>query len=459
MTAQSIAMRRAVRILASGAALVLWGCGSSVAGWKHQELDARYRAEDARLRKARATSADGLSAPGSLDRTVFVTAVLDRNPSLESAREGWRAAMAAIRIEGALEDPSLAYAFAPLSIGKEMMRYGQEVEVRQRFPFPGKRSLARESAAAEAEMALADYETMRRELASLASKLYDDYYVVHRSIVLNEEHIRLIGEFQAVAAARYASGSAMQEEPLKAEVEAAHLHHRRIELQRALRVAEARMNALLHRPPKAPLTPPPSTLPLPGDALQGTFSDTASVLAARPEVAAAEARVRSLEAQVRLAGRKTYPDFGFMTSYSTMWADPEHRWMFGVMIDVPLNLDRRSGERERARARLAQARSEEAGARDAVLLELEEAGSRVLEVAHTLDLYRSRILPASRDQLAATRAGYTAGATPFLNLIEAARNLRAVELEYEETLADYHRGLAELDRAAGRIAAVEGSVQ
>ena len=55
------------------------------------------------------------------------------------------------------------------------------------------------------------------------------------------------------------------------------------------------------------------------------------------------------------------------------------------------------------------------------------------------------------DQVDAARSGFETGRNSFLTLIDAERNLRNVELGYEEALANLGRRRAELDRALGRI--------
>jgi outer membrane protein TolC len=66
-------------------------------------------------------------------------------------------------------------------------------------------------------------------------------------------------------------------------------------------------------------------------------------------------------------------------------------------------------------------------------------------------LYRNRILPAARDQIAAARAGFETGANSMLSLIDAERSLRSAELNYHQALADANSRRAELDRALGRM--------
>ena len=86
-----------------------------------------------------------------LDRAAFVRAVLRANPSIESARQGWRAALGRVRQAGAFEDPMVDVGLAPLSIGSSKASLGYEVGISQKLPWFGKRSLEVSAAAAEAE--------------------------------------------------------------------------------------------------------------------------------------------------------------------------------------------------------------------------------------------------------------------------------------------------------------------
>ena len=89
--------------------------------------------------------------------------------------------------------------------------------------------------------------------------------------------------------------------------------------------------------------------------------------------------------------------------------------------------------------------------RDEVRLGVRSGADRLAEARHVVRLFRDRLLPAARDQVDAARSGFETGRNSFLALIDAERNLRNVELGYEETLADLGRRRAELDRALGRI--------
>ncbi len=117
-----------------------------------------------------------------LDRERLVRAVLDRSPTLQSARSALDAALSRPAQAGSLADPMVSYTFAPASISSGAVRYGNVLRFSQRLPYPGKRRLRREIAEAEAEAVAHDVDTVRLHLATVASLLFDDYYVVERAI-------------------------------------------------------------------------------------------------------------------------------------------------------------------------------------------------------------------------------------------------------------------------------------
>lgn len=436
--------------------VALAGCATSESGRRHEELTQRYQAESAVREDVGQPDLTLFASDSVLEPSHLVQEVLARNRSLEAARQAWRAALAAYPQATALEDPTVRYEIAPQSIGSNDVPLGHQIELRQMFPFPGKRGLAGQKAVADAEVAFADFETMRLEMATAAAKLVFAYYRIDRALQLNQSHLEFLKEIQGIAVSHYTTGHSSQEEPLEAEVEMNHLEHRNIELERERFIVVDEINALLHREPNAPLPPAPRQLSMPDSlaanvpsAYAPALIDTA--LSARPELWGSKANVRGREAAVREAGKASLPDFGLMTSYNSMWSDPEHQWMVGIEMNVPLWLGRRSAAREQAQAELEKARSEELAKQDDVRLEVSRAVAHMEEMMHSLDLYQGHLLPASRDRVAVARTAFETGSMPALTLLDAERNLLDVELGFEEALVEYHLYRLDLDRALGRL--------
>src|SRR5271154_5940558 len=203
---------------------------------------------------------DRLFGGPTLERSAYVQAVLDRNRSIESARQAWRAASGRERQTGSLEDPMVTVDVAPLSIASSSARLGWDAMVSQRLPWPGKLALDEAVAHAEAQAARSDFEASRRELALTAAFLFDQYFVAVRSIEVNAHHVELMRSMQAAATSQYEVGRGSAQDPLQAEFELTHMEHDTIILASQRDVTVAQMNELLHRAPELPLPPPPHEL-------------------------------------------------------------------------------------------------------------------------------------------------------------------------------------------------------
>ncbi|HVS03527.1 MAG TPA: TolC family protein, partial [Thermoanaerobaculia bacterium] len=103
-----------------------------------------------------------------------------------------------------------------------------------------------------------------------------------------------------------------------------------------------------------------------------------------------------------------------------------------------------------AEARLAAAHSRRQALEDRVRAEVRQAALRVAEAGHIIELYRSRLAPASRDRVQAARVAFESSRVDFPALIDAERNLRTVELGLEQALTSYRQRLAELARLTGQ---------
>jgi outer membrane protein TolC len=392
-------------------------------------------------------SVERLASAPVLRRLALIEAVLARNPSLAASWQAWVAATEEIPQASSLEDPMASLSMAPRSIGSSEARFGEVLRLAQSFPFPGTLRLRADVAEANAAAAEQRFEGVRQRLATAASFLYDDYWLVGRALEITAQHIDLLQSFQRVATSRYATGLAPQQAPIQAEVEAAHLRHRQVVLRSERRKVVARLNALLHRPARSRLPPPPDRLDVDTSTGVAVEDDPPS----RPEVAAQRAEVEALRVRVDLEELRKRPDFEVTTSYNSMWGTPEHRWTVGLGLRLPLQRKRLHAAVAEAEARLAVGESTLVALTDTVAAEVESALASLEEAEHVVRLYRDRVLPAASDQVAAARAGFESGEVSMLGLIDAARNLLTAELNLEEALAGVSSARVELDRALGRM--------
>jgi outer membrane protein TolC len=188
----------------------------------------------------------------------------------------------------------------------------------------------------------------RLTLAAAAKSAYAEWYFVARALDIHHTVEDLVDELIATAEARYAAGRASRQDVLQAEVERADLENQQLQLTRQQTAVLARINALLNRPPDAPL---PSAEPIPieppppeNEALERLAVDR------HPELKRLDAEIEAAESRVALARKAFYPDFQLRAGYNTLWDESDKRPVVGVSINVPLDRGKRQAELDRTRA-------------------------------------------------------------------------------------------------------------
>jgi len=362
------------------------------------------------------------------------------NPSLEAAVEAWHAAAYRYPQMVSFEDPTF-------EVLKGTWK-GWMIEASQKIPWPGKLRLRGNVAAAEADAAQWDVEDTRLMLAEAAAMAFYDYYQADRQLAVNASNTALMRQFRDTAKVRYEAAQVSQQDVLQADVELADLEARQAELVRERKIAAARINTLLHREADHPLPPPPAKVAVP-DALPPRESLAELALDARPDLAAQMARVRQEEYALALAYKDYYPDVEIMAKHDHfMPLDMQNQ--VGMSFNVPIYRQKRQAAVCEASARLRQRRAELDARIDQVRFEVESAWDRASERREVVRLYEQKILPAAEANVESARINYTAGKVDFLRLVEAERQLRQQQDKYHETVAEYHRRMAQLQRAVGR---------
>jgi outer membrane protein, heavy metal efflux system len=108
-----------------------------------------------------------------------------------------------------------------------------------------------------------------------------------------------------------------------------------------------------------------------------------------------------------------------------------------------------------ASERIVQRRAEYQSLLDQVRYEVQSGRDRASQSERVVRLYEEKILPAAQRSLEAAQANYSAGGTlDFLRLLDAERQLNTQREMYHQAVADYHRRLAELERAVGQLIGV-----
>jgi len=389
---------------------------------------------------------------GSLTAEALVTAVLERNPSLEGQRAAMAEAAARIKTAGSLNDPMLSVAVAPGTIGNAT-GLGEDVEVSQALPWWGTLDARAAAARSSADAAQENVQSLALRLRALAQSAFADWWYVHRAIEIDQRHLALYGELRESAKARFAAGLAPEQDVLQADVERTMLRQQALELAQQRSAIQAGIDALLDRPGDAPV-PPPGVLPrLPP--LQPLAALRAYALAQHPEVRALRYQEHAAEEQITLAQKARFPSFAVNAGYNSMWNNSSMRPMIGVSINVPLDQGKRRAEIDAARAGVRRAQASLADLDARLGGDLTAAYTAVEQARASLALYRDQLDPLADSVLAVSRSEYAAGRGDFLDVIEAERRDLDAQLGLARTEAMLFKRQAELGRLAGTSLPVE----
>jgi cobalt-zinc-cadmium efflux system outer membrane protein len=176
-------------------------------------------------------------------------------------------------------------------------------------------------------------------------------------------------------------------------------------------------------------------------ALPDTRIDEA-VLMRRPDMQAAEARIRQAEKQRDLAR-------SLQTRDVTVGVEFEHapnsdaKSAIGGGISIPLFTNYQyQGEIARAEVNLTAAMEDLDRVRAQALGEMNQARSDLLSAAERAKRFDDAVLEAAQKSAEAADFAYQHGAMGVMDLLDARRTLRALQLEAETTHADYAKAMA-----------------
>ncbi len=292
-------------------------------------------------------------------------------------------------------------------------------------------------------------EAKARDIEAAVAKAYFDLFLAERTIAVNSQSEETLRSLLASAASRVAAGRGEESEVLRARAETLKL---RSESEAALArrtAANARLVALLDRPPGSDLGPTvepglAAALPAEPELRERAARD-------RPEMAVARAAVAQAEAKLRLANAESVPDLALSLGEMHNFGAPGLKdFLFaGVQLSLPVF----SGEKNRPRsaaaaADLAATTDDARAIENRVTAEVADAYAELTAERRQVELHH-QLIPVARQARASARAAYAAGRTAFVMVLDAERDLQIHELDLATHLAMYEQRLADLQRAVG----------
>ena len=376
------------------------------------------------------------------------------NPRLDASAALARAASERIAPARTLPDPRLQFAL----MNRELPGLGRsdplgmdQVQVMQMVPFPGKLRLAGTVASAQADAQDARAADVRWGVRAQAAMAFYEIWRMDQSLAVADETLRLVRDLAETASAMYAVGEGRQADVLRAQVEIARMDEEVIRMRTERVTAEARLNALLDRPPDAAVLSP--VLPMFPTALPPLPELAAEAESGRAMVQAGEAELRAADAAVRLARRELWPDLELGVQYAQRPMDDGTDRMISLMVGVsaPIFAGRRQvAMRREAEAMQQMVAADLRGMRADTRGRVAELYAAIGRSRRLAELYRSTILPQASTTVASALSSYRVGELDFMALLDNQMTLNRYRLDLYTLDAEQGQALAELEMLVGR---------
>lgn len=368
----------------------------------------------------------------------------------------------------------------------------EEILLAQPLDLFGQRRARAGVAAAQLKGAEAASTLAQRGLVVQVKNAATQLFAAQEAENLGEVQVQVARLFQEAAARKAELGDAPQVQAQRAELELLRVQNELTAAQAERLAFRAALNQLVGQPPETPLrvvlpfvendvallrAPPPAMrfAPLPATPSESTPSlanapattaqagdelaqpDLAGQRSAilpgallnRPDIVGAQAVLEARQAQVKVFSRERLPTVELQARRSAFFGR-EGSYALRAVVTLPL-IDFGSRRKEK-RAVEAEVRAQQA---TIVLLQaqaaaqVEQALIRLGQQRQTVSRYRTGIVPLAVELLRKTQIGYAAGASTYLEVLEAQRALRQTQTEYLQALVGVRANEASLESALG----------
>jgi len=379
-------------------------------------------------------------------------AVLENNPAIKEAESHWWAAIHRVREANAWDDPrivgeSRVHRYVDIPPNAFM---DQTLGVEQLIPITGKNLVRGRIAGAEAVSA---FEEARRTQLDIIAKARATYFLLanaYDQLDINSSNLTSLKQIADISRSRYEAGLESAANVLVAETDYSKLQEARRDLERNLSDAQSQLNTLMNRDAFASVGVP--VAPTVDHTHLSASSLHAIMLAQRPEVQMARAKIDSEKSKLQLAHRAWIPDPAITIKgqrYNDA-AEAVSELDAGLSFTIPwVNPGKYSAGVREARANVVAAEQGFEREQKEALRLLRDQLTKIETFHHHVELFSEKLVPQAQQAFEATQLSYESGKTTFLDWISAQRNLRDIEAMGREHLAHYQMAVADLEAVIG----------
>lgn len=385
----------------------------------------------------------------------YVRYALYHSPEVEAAYQRWRASAERLPQVSALPDPRLSVGFFLEEVQTRTGPQEARVGVSQAFPWPGQLQSREDAASKAAAAAWRRFEAVRLSVTERVVSTLHDLAYLDATISITEENMELLRSFEEVLRARYRVGSGSHPELIRIQVELGQLEDRLTQLRSMRPAYVAELNAALNRPSGEEVG---RMNGLPGR-IASVDADGLTEIARRsnPMLLAMDEQIEAERFLSEVARRDGLPEFMVGLDYivtgeamnSSTPGSGDDPILLNFGISLPIWRDKyEAGVREALARRLAVA-GERADQANRIAAGIQRAWFEHTDADRRVRLYENTLIPKAEESLRASLAGFRAGETSFLDLLDTERTLLEFAIAAERARADRGKSLARLNTLVG----------
>ena len=394
----------------------------------------------------------------TLELRDLLTYAYGSNPSITASRASWNVFIENYRIGKSYPDPQLMTTYFPKPIETRMGPQDWNLTLSQAIPFPGTLSQKGKVLEADAKIARLKLDKTVRDIITSVSRSYYELVYIQKAIEVAGANLDINKQLTAISEKAYAGDKALFYDVSKSQAQTAQIRYDIILLQEFAQTEKTQLNALLNRPPEAPLGQA-VFLPL----RQVVYAlDQIYELASlyQEEILIADQEVKKSGEAVRLARYENLPTFKIGLFYAgigepDMTTPPKDAGddALGIQagLSLPLWFGKNISRTARARALGAQARAQKQVTINTIRSRISRIWFKLQNSDRLITLYKTNLLPNAMASLGTAETWFREGKGSFSDYLEIQATAYNFQLSLERARADYAKNLARLEQLAGVI--------
>jgi outer membrane protein TolC len=378
------------------------------------------------------------------------------NPSIQQAREAWRATVEEYRVTTGYPDPQLMVTWFPEPIETRLGPQDWNAQISQMIPFPGKLSKAGELVEADARIARLKLDKAIKGTLLAVQESYYELWYIRQAKAVTQHNANLLNHIRKIAETGHADSRTTLTDVVKAQSQTGQLQYDALLLEELEQTEVTRLNGLLNRPPESAVGSlvPPVFQPISAD-LETIYG---LAEANQEDIRMAQVGVEKGDTKVSLARFQNLPDFKVGLFYAGI-GEPDvpvqprdaGRDAIGLQagISIPLWFGKNNSRVDRAIAEKSRARAAKQVSINTVQTQVRTLYFKARNAERVVKLYEMDLVPQAAKSMEIAEVWYREGEASFTDFIETQSVWYNFQLALARATADYGINLARLERVAG----------